>query len=57
MDAASRRSQKSERLLGELEQAHGRTSLPAMSSARPALHDLLLRLRLGEEPVEGNRER
>jgi predicted nucleotidyltransferase len=35
-----------ERLLGALEQARDTTHLPEMPSARPALHDLLLRVRL-----------
>ncbi len=35
-----------ERLLAALEQARDTTHLPEMPSARPALHDLLLRVRL-----------
>jgi predicted nucleotidyltransferase len=37
------------RLLATLEEARDTTSLPELPSARPALHDLLLRVRLGSE--------
>ncbi len=39
--------QQYERLVAELEQASGESPLPESPSARPALHDLLVRLRLG----------
>jgi predicted nucleotidyltransferase len=38
-----------ERLVSELEEAHESSELPARSTAKPALHDLLVRLRLGQD--------
>ena len=35
------------RLRGELEAVHGASTLPEVPTARSALHDLLVRLRLG----------
>ena len=39
-----------ERLRGELQSAHDASTLPESTSARPALNDLLVRLRLGSRP-------
>ena len=38
-----------ERLLTELESAHGESNLPDVSTGKPALNDLLVRIRLGEK--------
>jgi predicted nucleotidyltransferase len=42
-----------ERLTAELEETASRSTLPEAPKARDALHDLLLRLRLGEHPPGG----
>lgn len=43
------------RLVRSLKQAHTNTSLPDAPSAMPELHDILIRVRLGKQPLPGFR--